>query len=319
MKTFFNEYQKVKRLFITLLFAFAAVFLLRLGYEVYFTNHDIVISYDYPDYSNHNYLENEDLYSRVITKNIATDKISQKDHAGQDIMIDQKYEKSADMSAMTADFQNDNQSLRSIIKEHDAVIQAENLAGLAGRQRLTMSIGVMPDNFDEIVEQIRSIGTLQSFTVNKVDKTAEFKTLLAEQETLEKTRESYIAIKEKGGSIQDLLLLEDKILEVEKNLQNLGVNIGTYSTENSFCTINVSLNENAGAVQETSLKFVLKCAKRSFFWTIGLFVLLVVLTLSALAVIVIFFKLTVSMRKVAAAVKTDSGSHDQTDEEQDES
>lgn len=318
MKTFFREYHRAKRLFITLLLSFAAVFLLRLGYEVYFTNHDIVISYDYPDYSNHAYPEGEDSYSRVSTKNIATDKISQKDYAGQEIMIDQKYEKSADMSAMTADFQKDNQNLRNIIIQHDAVIQAENLAGLEGRQRLTMSIGVMPEKFDGIVEQIKSIGTLQSFTVNKVDKTAEFKTLLAEQETLVKTRESYITIKEKGGNIQDLLLLEDKILEVEKNLQNLGVSIGTYSTENSFCTINVSLNENAGAVRETSLKFVLKCAKRSFLWTIGVFVLLVVLTLSALFVIVLFLKLTASMKKAAAAAKTDSGSHEQKDEIQDE-
>lgn len=92
-------------------------------------------------------------------------------------------------------------------------------------------------------------------------------------------------------------MLEDKILEVEKNLQNLGVNIGTYDAENSFCTINFSLNETAGAIKETSLKFGLKCAKRSFFWTLGVYALLGVLTLCALTAIVIYLKLMVSLKK----------------------
>lgn len=133
-----------------------------------------------------------------MVKNIATDKISQKDYAGQDITIDQKYEKSANISAMTSDFQNENQNLRDIISQYDAVIQSENLSGLEGNQRLSMRIGVMPDNFDDIIESIKTIGTLRSFTVNKEDKTAEFKSLLAEQQTIEKTRDSYIAMKEKA-------------------------------------------------------------------------------------------------------------------------
>lgn len=186
----------------------------------------------------------------------------------------------------------------------------EKLTALQGSQKLTMMIGVMPVNFDGIIEDIKSIGTLQGFAVNKEDKTAEFKNLLAEQETLEKTKDSYIAIKEKGGNIQDLLLLEDKILEIKRNLQDLGVNIGTYSTENSFCTINLSLNEAESETQETSLKFVLKCAKSSFFWTIWFFVLLVFLTLVALIVIVVFFKRINSIKRTMVVNKIDNNDKD---------
>lgn len=308
MKTLFKEYPKIKKIFLAFIFSFIAIFLLRLLYEVFFTKHDIVINYDYSNLSNNTYPEdaaNESASSRIITKNIATDKINQKDNAGQNITIDQKYEKSANLSAKTSDFGNDNQLLRTIIKEHDAVIQTENLTGLEGQQKLTMMIGVMPDHFDIIIEDIKAIGTLQGFSVNKQDKTAEFRNLLAEQETLKKTRDSYIAMKVNGGNIQDLLLLEDKILEIEKNLQGLGVNIGTYSTENSFCTINFTLHETANEIQEISLKFVLKCAKRSFSWTVMLYFIFIFLSLITLAVIIAYLKLIYSIKKTVMINKTD--------------
>lgn len=172
-------------MFLAFVISFSAIFLLRFGYEVFFTNHDVVINYEYST----SYLNNDsgdialESNSPPMTLNIATAKINQKDNTGQSITIDQKYEKSANISAKTSDFQNDNQNLRAIINENDAVIQMENLTGLEGRQNLTMMIGVMPDHFDKIIEDIKTIGTLQGFAVNKQDKTAEFRNLLAEQET----------------------------------------------------------------------------------------------------------------------------------------
>ncbi|MGL5434068.1 MAG: DUF4349 domain-containing protein [Lachnospiraceae bacterium] len=298
MKATIRKSNKTGKLLLGLLFGFVAIFLLRWGYEVFFTNRDIVISHE--SYAENANMEGEDYSSRVVTKNIATDKINQKDNSGQDITIDQKYEKSANMSAVTSDFANDNENLRTIINENDAVIQSENLTGLQGRQMLTMKIGVMPENFDTVVEQIKTVGTLRGFTVNKEDKTAEFRSLLAEQQTLIKTRDAYQSMKEKGGSIQDLLMLEEKILEVEISLQNLGVNIDTYSTEHSFCTINFTLNESESIVQETSLRFIFRCARNSFFWTIGLYALLAVLTLGGLAFVVMFLTLALSLRKTIA-------------------
>lgn len=138
MKTFLDERGKVKRIFYSLLLSLCAVFLLRLGYEVFFTDNDILFSY--PGTING---WGEDGYgSRLATKNIATDKVSQKNTMGQNITIDQKYDKTAGIASVTSDFQADNERLRTVIRENQAVIQSEYLTGLEGSQRLTMMIGV---------------------------------------------------------------------------------------------------------------------------------------------------------------------------------
>ena len=258
-----NKGKYRSKLFFLLIFIFFITFSCRLVYEIYFASNDVVVTYT-------NYESGYSLDSKSKVNNVATDRISQKDFSGKEIILDQKYEKTANMESKTSDFEKDNNKLRNIITENKAVIQIENLSGLSGMRKLNITIGVSPDNFDKMVEEIKTIGLIGSFAVNKIDKTDAFKALMAEVETLKKTKESYLIIKEKGGDISDLLRIEDKILEVEKKLQDLGVNLGVYSTENSFCTVNLKLNEISK--KQISMLFVLGAIKDSFLWTIAAFI-----------------------------------------------
>lgn len=266
---------KLKRYIVWFIIAFIVVFVLRFFYALYDDRHYIFVNYNI---STSNYYDQA--YAPALTsvssvKNVASAKISQRDvYTGQNITIDQKYEKVANLTASSSSFNDDNKKLRQIIKDNNAVVQAENLEGLSGRQTLTMAIGVMPDNFDDLVEAVKAIGNLRSFSVNKVDKTDEFRRLMAEQETLLKSREAYETIKAKGGDIRDLLMLEDKILDIEAKMQNMGVNLGTYSSENSFCTINFALStEVAGSAAHISKRALFQCFVSSFIWTVIFFVI----------------------------------------------
>lgn len=264
---------KLRRYLFWFIIIFIIVFILRFGYGLYDDRNYIFVNYGMG--TSQGYVPEELSRSGSVSgvKNVASAQISQKDiYTGQSITIDQKYEKVADLMAGSSSFDDDNQKLRRIIEEHDAVIQAERLEGLPGRQRLTISIGVMPDNFDQLVETVKTIGNLRSVSVNKVDKTDEFRLLVAEQETLRKSREAYEAIKAKGGDIQDLLMLEDKILELEAKMQNLGVNLGVYSSENSFCTVNFALaTEMTGPAAYLSKRALFECFVTSFVWTVIFF------------------------------------------------
>lgn len=264
-----------RKLFRGFILAFLAVFVLRWGYEVFFSSHDILLSGT--NWSNSNFEVSSKDSAR--TTNYASSKITVQDTKGQAVTIDQKYEKTAFLSATTTAFAADNTRLRQVIADQDAVIQAENLSGLSGSQTLAITIGVVPEHFDTLAESLRDIGSLQSLTINKVDKTDAYRKLLASQATLTKTRESYAALKEMGGSIQDLLTVEEKLLEVERNLQELGVDIGLFSSEQSFCTVNFTLREVAK--QTVSVRFLLRCLQTSFFWTLGVFVLLTLVPCAA--------------------------------------
>lgn len=298
----------IKRILGFLALAFLVVFLLRWGYELFFTGNDVVIQYT----PSNNSLE----YGGYSAKsNIATDRVTKQDVSGQATVIDQKYDKTAQISAYTDSFEEVNQQLRDTIDAHGAVIQMENLSGLAGSQQLGITIGVVPEQFDALVDTLRNMATLRGFTVTKVDKTDEYRMLMAEIATLEKTRDAYTALKEQGGNLQDQLQLEEKILEVEQQLQSKGVDAGLYATENSFCTVNMTLTETA--TTSISLRFILRCAASSFLWTLGAcFIALVLLGLAmAFAHLLLSFGRYHTVKPKAAEENAPSDTSSPTDEE----
>jgi hypothetical protein len=133
--------------------------------------------------------------------------------------------------------------LDAAIEQSQAVVQMENAQGLAGSRKLSRVIGVKPQFFDSCLADVQSIGLLVSSTSQKIDKTYEYRQMVAQKQELEKRLESYTALRERGGSITDMLNLEDKIIEVESQLLQQSVDLGEYSDDNALCTINVSLYE----------------------------------------------------------------------------
>ena len=205
------------------------------------------------------------------------------------ITVDQKYERIGFVSSGTEDFDIDSARIRNTIKEDSAVIQLENNSGIKGRRLLELSIGVHPDKFDAFVEKVKAIGILNDFRVEKIDKTSEYKSLKAQLATLEKTRASLTALKEKGGSISDLIGLENRILEMEEKIQNMGVQLGDYNEENELCTVKLTLRERGLKVDNLlSLSSVFSKVLESFAWSIGFYLLfLLILLLSGLCTYVI--------------------------------
>ena len=192
MKKVLVDRQKIRKIFVWLVIIFAAVFVLRLCYEVYFSRRDMVIQYGGTDTDDLLHLSSVSYLTKA--QNVASEKITQTDLTGQSITIDHKYEKTANLSSNTENFNDDERQIRQIISDNEAVVQSESLRGIEGSQILVMSIGVKPDNFESLVAQIREVGNVTSFMIDKVDRTEEFMQLLAEQATLEKTRDSYMEI-----------------------------------------------------------------------------------------------------------------------------
>lgn len=157
--------------------------------------------------------------------------------------VDQKYEKVANMTSASKEFEKDEKKLRKTIDDFDALVQYERSAGMPGSQSLYLTIGVDPAKFDSIIPKLKAIGKLQTIQVNKKDKTNEFLNLQAKLATLEKTRNSYIEMKSRSGTIRELIDLEANILSIEEQIQGLGVNLGKFDEENEFCTVQITLNE----------------------------------------------------------------------------
>jgi hypothetical protein len=123
------------------------------------------------------------------------------------------------------------------------LIQSEKNSGLSGNRYLQLAIGVPPEGFDQLIQDMRQIGSLISVRIDKTDKTNEYKELNANRVSLEKTRSSLLTLKNKAGRIDEHINLENRILEIENEIQGTGVKLGEYDQENELCTVRFGLQE----------------------------------------------------------------------------
>lgn len=188
----------------------------------------------------------------------------------QGINVYQKYEKIASLNAESKSFDRDEKALRQIISTYNGLIQYEENTGLKGSRQLLMGIGVHPSRFDSFVRDIRNVGKIRSIEINKYDKTNEFKDLLAKKSSLETTRDALLALKNKGGKIEEFVQLENRLLDIEEQIQGLGIKLGEFDAENEFCTVKFGLVENAHSGKIPLIQRILVALE----WTIKYYLML---------------------------------------------
>jgi hypothetical protein len=204
--------------------------------------------------------------------NYASEKFRvQRGESAEPLSVDQKYEKVASVVSKTNAFDEDEKSVRGLTKTHNALIQFEQSTGLPGSRHVELTIGVPPDRFDAMVAELQRIGELSSIRVDKTDKTNEYKELKAKRASLEKTREALSSLKSKGGRIEEFTNLENRILEIDEQIQETGVKLGDYDQENEFCTVKLSLVEKGAARPGISFRHRLVVA---LVWTIRYYTIL---------------------------------------------
>lgn len=226
--------RKTKKISLWLSISFVILFIFRLAYgyslkieEIETPMIDSFESLSNIPLSNRNYASKK----HIVKNNNAT------------VKVDQKYEKIADIKTLSTAFESEEKNTRKKIKDFSALIQFEQKSGNNGYRSLNLVIGVPPENFDSLYQHLTKIGKVSSKLITKKDKTNEYKELNAKKQSLEKIRTSLISLKSKGGKIEEYMNLENRILEIEQQLQDLGVSLGDFDDENEFCTVNFSLKE----------------------------------------------------------------------------
>ncbi|MFS4493369.1 DUF4349 domain-containing protein [Maribacter sp. 2308TA10-17] len=258
MKSFIKK--RFKKTLAILLLLFVALFIFRLIYG-YQTVNEPTLS---------NVLSEMVDMSYEVRKNYASKKY-QLNSGLTPINVDQKYEKIADINTLTTKFDIEEKQIRAQVKDFEGLIQFENKSGNKGNRRLNLVIGIPPDNFDSIYNSLIEVGKIQSKQITKTDKTNEYKELNAKKASLEKIRTSLIELKAKGGRIDEYMQLENRILEIEQQLQELGVSLGNFDDENEFCTVKVALSEVR--ILEIS---TLQRVKVALEWTLKYYALLLI-------------------------------------------
>lgn len=254
----------LKKRLLILLLAFLALWALRLGYG-YLTKPNGQIQAVQTEFD-----ANIESFT-VERKNYASSKTKVEPSVGQAALtaVDQKYEKVGTLTSLSQNYEQEEKALYDLIKQEQIMIQFEQRAGINPARQLNIALGVVPDKFDSTIEALRKIGELKSIQIDKNDKTNEYKKLEAERLSLQKARDTLLELRQKDASTADLISLTNQLLDVEKQIQALGVSLGDFDANNEFCTVKFSLKERR-ADKVVSISF-LQRAKVALEWTAGVY------------------------------------------------
>ena len=254
----------LKRILIGLIVIFLAIFAVRAVYEItVYSEIDAPTTYGIYNSS----MMESGAYQQ---RNFATLKMEYATDGAPVSVLDQKYERIANITSKTVNYDKDIENFDEAVSKHKAVIQTENRRGLAGNRRADFMIGVKPEYFDDMQKAVSEIGRITSSNITKTDKTYEYRQMLAEKDTLERRRESYTELRRLGGTIPELLQLEERIIEVESQIQMQQIGLGEFSDDNALCTINFTIQEGSEISVPLKLWNALKWTVSFYLATVGI-------------------------------------------------
>lgn len=155
----------------------------------------------------------------------------------------QKYEKIANLTQVTNAYDDDRKRIDALIAGVEGIVQLERAIGLKGGRVVQLGIGVPPEKFDAFIDGARAIGRAQSIEIIKNDKTNEYLQLRAKRDTLVKARTALEELKAGGGSTAERVNVQTRLTEVEQQIQDLGVSLGEFDSQNELCTVKLALRE----------------------------------------------------------------------------
>lgn len=257
---------RLRKTLLAFLILFCVMFILRLIYGfVEFPNNEMPGAGNFSTMSDNSNFESGGLLN-IASRSYKFEK-SAAQAVPQVVEVDQKYEKTATVSCLTSDFAKEEEEIKERISAANGIIQFEQKSGNEGNRFLSWQIGIPPEVFDEFVEGIKSSYNVQSISITKKDKTNEYRELNARRATLVSTRDALVELKSKGGQIEEYINLENRILQIDEQLRDLGVQLGSFDAENEFCTVKLSLREG----QPRQITFVSRL-KAAFEWTVEYYV-----------------------------------------------
>ena len=153
------------------------------------------------------------------------------------------FAKEARLMATTRQFERDEAAARAAIDGHEALVRIERKEGLKPRRSLQLVIRVPVERFDSLVEALRRIGEVDSFSVTKEDQSAEARQLLVERKSLENYRDALIDLRQAEGEVADLLALEERIQQLQAQVEQLNAELGRMIGEKSYHNVSYDLAE----------------------------------------------------------------------------
>ena len=215
----------------------------------------------------------EDLQRLQVANNLRALKM---DNVPAPLLLDRQevegirvHEKSAQLTAVTARFEDDEKQVRQAVVDHGALVLNERSSGIEGQRRLALEISVRPENFDDLTGRLRKVGRLEAVSVHQRDRTDEFRRLREQQQWLKQQRDAVSKAGEgRSASIEDRLRILQKLQEVEKELQGVARQAGDLLGKESYYHVFLTLSEDPLGASPYGIESVPRRAWSALLWAL---------------------------------------------------
>lgn len=166
------------------------------------------------------------------------------DGSGSTSVTDQKIIRTAYVSLEVKDVAGSLETLKSLASAQGGYLSSSSVRkGSSDRMYGEVVMRIPGDGFDQIMDQIATIGTVTSSRVSADDVTEEYIDLTAQKNALKNELDQFNRILAKATTVEDTLKVQVEIGRVQKELDRIEGRLKYLNNRVDFSTITVSLQE----------------------------------------------------------------------------
>ncbi len=174
------------------------------------------------------------------------------------------------LSIQTRAYEESAAKLREMVKTYNGIIENENEYTNGGYydngseknlRSLNMTLRIPTEKFEEFMSGSGEIGNVISRSSSTENISRVYNDVSVQIEALEKQQTRLLEMMDQAQTIEDMIAVEDRLSEVQYELNSLKTHRQSMDTDVAYSTINVSLNE-VRIYSETDEGFFTKLSNR---------------------------------------------------------
>ncbi len=162
-------------------------------------------------------------------------------------VVTRKVIKTASLDVQTTTFDDFLESLNKKIEEFGGYLQNANVTGnsiySSAFRNAYYTIRVPENKIQPMIDSIGELGTVTSSNYNEEDITLAYVDVESRIKTLTTEQETLLGLLEKAAYLEDIIRLEERLSEVNYQLESYKSRQRTYDDKISYSTLNVSVKE----------------------------------------------------------------------------
>lgn len=180
--------------------------------------------------------------SAAMDSNGATDAVTD----GQSTVgseYSQKLIKTYDLNFETKNFNKSKELVSENVSKFGGYIESSDTYGNTGYKSVNYILRIPADKIDEFLTDCDGIGEMTSSSESAKDITLTYYDTASKIESLNKQKTRLNELLDQAATLSDIIEIEDKLEEVESEIESYGTQMKVYDNLIDYCTVNLSFNE----------------------------------------------------------------------------